>query len=197
MKLREILEEEKIPTDELKKTTVTLPQLMRIALQDIRERHKLSWQEVSRRTIEHGFSLLEHKYNKIIVEIYEKRRELRYPEVRKIRNYMVDAKVTIDGLEKVARKGVNVRSNIFGGISNMAEKLSLEVSSMLRLCIYYSLVTSDELPDEVINEAKKQIENFKFELLWTNVVLMGYVVSEKLWQENKERWIKELEENED
>ena len=172
MKLREILEEEKVPTEELKKTTVTLPQLMRIALQDIRERHKLSWQEVSRRTIEHGFSLLEHKYIKVITEIYEKRRELRYPEVRKIRNYMVDAKVTIDGLEKVARKGVNVRSNIFGGISNMAEKLNLEVSSMLRLCIYYSLVTSDELPDEVIREAKKQIESFKFELLWTKAVLI-------------------------
>ena len=31
-------------------------------------------------------------------------------------------------------------------------------------------MTSDELPDEVIREAKKQIESFKFELLWTKAV---------------------------
>ena len=194
MELREILEErEEIPKDEkLKKTTVILPQLVRIALVDLREKHnKMNWQVMTRRVIEHGFLIIQHEYRGITREIYELRKRLRYPEIDMIRNFMMDTKVNVDGMEKAGRKTVAIRDRIYSAIVDMSEELNIEISSMLRLCIYYSLSTSDELPKEVTDKTEEQKQHFRVKLHKTRAVLMGFEAGEKIWHENKDEWLKE------
>ncbi|MCD6139250.1 MAG: hypothetical protein J7J91_11915, partial [Deltaproteobacteria bacterium] len=154
----------------------------------------LNWQELTRILIEHGFSIIEHRYGKVIREIGELKKELMYPEIRRIRNFLMDTKVNVDGIEKPARKGISIRKGLHSGINTVAEKLGIEFSSMIRLCIYHSLTTSSELPSEVLNESEQQIEKFKRDLLEIRSVLMGFKRDEDIWREKKDEWLKELEE---
>jgi len=78
-------------------------------------------------------------------------------------------------------------------ITDMARRLDINLSSMIRLCIYHSLSTSSELPSEVLNESKKEIEKFKYDLLEAKITLMMFQWGENIWKEKKEEWVKELE----
>ncbi|MCD6144116.1 hypothetical protein, partial [Thermococcus sp.] len=181
--------------EETIQTTIMLPQLVRMVIGDIKEKYPdLNWQELTRILIEHGFSIIEHRYGKVIREIGELKKELMYPEIRRIRNFLMDTKVNVDGIEKPARKGISIRKGLHSGINTVAEKLGIEFSSMIRLCIYHSLTTSSELPSEVLNESEQQIEKFKRDLLEIRSVLMGFKRDEDIWREKKDEWLKELEE---
>ena len=191
-----ILEEPKtyFTSDELKRTTVVLPQLMRLAIADLHQRHfKLSFMEVGRRIIEHGLSILQHKHINAINEIKHLKIKLHYPKVRKVRNYMTDSKSKIDGMEKPAKRSIAVRYELYAAIEGISSTLNIELSSLIRICIYYSLVTSEELPSEVILVASKEKESFEYELRQSKVVLQGFEYSEKLWEEEEEKWKKEKE----
>lgn len=196
---KELIKEErrkpKSEREETIQTTIMLPQLVRMVIGDIKEKYPdLNWQELTRILIEHGFSIIEHRYGKVIREIGELKKELMYPEIRRIRNFLMDTKVNVDGIEKPARKGISIRKGLHSGINTVAEKLGIEFSSMIRLCIYHSLTTSSELPSEVLNESEQQIEKFKRDLLEIRSVLMGFKRDEDIWREKKDEWLKELEE---
>ncbi len=192
-----IKEERRKPRSEREETiqtTIMLPQLVRMVIGDIREKYPdLNWQELTRILIEHGFSIIEHRYGKVIREIGKVRKKLMYPEIRRVRNFLMDTKVNIDGVEKPARKGISIRKGLHSGINTVAEKLGIEFSSMIRLCIYHSLATSSELPSEVLNESKKEIERFKYDLLEAKITLMMFEWGENIWKEKKEEWLKELD----
>ena len=115
-----------------------------------------------------------------------------YPEIRRIRNFLMDTKVNIDGVEKPARKGISIRKGLHSGINTVAEKLGIEFSSMVRLCVYYSLATSSKLPSEVLNESEQQIEKFERDLLEIRAVLIGFKNDENIWREKNDEWVKEL-----
>ena len=186
--------EQEIPDNELQATTVNLPQLIRVVLTDIKERNqKLNWQKISRRIIEHGFSIMEHEYGETIREIGELRRKLRYAKMKRVRNYTMDTKVCIDGTNKMARKSIKIRKTIFAGINTMASILGLEMSSLVRLCIYHSLITSNELPKEVIEASEKEIEKFIYDLEETKNILEKFEQGEQEWDKRVEK-IKEWKE---
>ena len=197
VKRRMLKEEKRKPQTEREETiqtTIMLPQLVRMVLGDMKEKYPgLNWQELTRILIEHGFSMIEHRYGRIIKEIGEMRKELTYPQIRRVRNFLMDTKVNIDGVEKPARKGISIRKNLHSGINTVAEKLGIEFSSMIRLCIYHSLSTSSELPLEVLNESRKEIEKFKYDLLEAKITLMMFRWGENIWKEKKDEWVKELD----
>ena len=185
-----ILEEPKIcfMSNEIKHTTIVLPQLMRIAIADLHQRHfKLSFMEVGRRIIEHGLFILQHKHYEAIEAIKDIKIKLRYPKVKRLRNYMTDSKTKIDGMEKPAKRSIGVRYELYAAIEGISSTLNIELSSFIRLCIYYSLSTSDELPSEVTLVAIKEIESFEYDIRENKVVLRGFEYSEKLW-EDEELW---------
>ena len=185
-----ILEEPKIcfMSNEIKHTTIVLPQLMRIAIADLHQRHfKLSFMEVGRRIIEHGLSILQHKHYEAIEAIKDIKIKLRYPKVKRLRNYMTDSKTKIDGMEKPAKRSIGVRYELYAAIEGISSTLNIELSSFIRLCIYYSLATSNDLPSEVTLVAIKEIESFEYDIRENKVVLRGFEYSEKLW-EDEELW---------
>jgi len=204
--LEEIIKEkeEEIQDSELQATTVNLPQLIRVVLADIKERNReLNWQKISRKIIEHGFSIMEHEYSEVVREVGQLRRKLRYAKMRRVRNYTMDAKVCIDGTNKMARKSIKIRKKIFAGINTMASTLGLEMSSLVRLCIYHSLITSSELPKEVIEASEKEIEKFIYDLEETRNILEKFELGEQDWdvrvkkiREWKERIITRLKNEE-
>ena len=181
--------------EELWQTSITLPQLVRITINNIKEQQSdLNWQDLGRIIIEHGFSIMEYKYNKVVKEIAVLRKGLALPQVRRLRNFMIDTKVNVDGTEKPATKTVVIRRRLQAGINTMAERLGIEMSSMIRLCIYHSFAVGDEsiISKEMIEESKSQLKKFKYDLIEAKVVLMGFEYSEDLWREKKNDWLDEL-----
>ena len=87
---------------------------------------------------------MEHKYSEDVREVGVLMKKLRYAKRRRVRNYMMDAKVCVDATDKMARKSIKIRKKIFAGINTMASTLGLEMSSLVRLCIYHSLITSTD-----------------------------------------------------
>ena len=181
----EVLEERtyKVLKDDLVATTITLPQVIRAALQRLEKIHDRSWRYASRRTAEHGLSILEHKHTATIKEIGPLRDALLFAKPKKIRNFLMDTKVDIDGLNKPQRKVIALRTELNAAIGKLAESLSIEKSSMIRLCMYYSLATSNELPNEVITAVVSETEEFEEELIETIYML-------KLFKSGNEEWLK-------
>lgn len=199
MRIDEIVSKEEkyvVKEDNLQATTVNFPQVIRLVLADIKERHrKLNWQKFSRRIIEHGFSIIEHEYGEEVEEIRVLRSKLRYAKRSRIRNYTMDTKVCVDGTNKMARKSIKVREGIFAAINTMATTLGLEMSSLIRLCVYHSLITSSELPKEIIDASKNEIEKFIDDLEETKSILKDFRQGEEDWDEQTEKirkWKKDV-----
>ena len=189
-----VLDEQKtyFGPNEIRRTTMVLPQLMRLAIDDLHQRHpELSFMEVGRRIIEHGLSILQHKHYEAINDIKDMKAKLRYPKVKRLRNYMTDSKTKIDGMEKPAKRSIGVRNELYAAIEGISSTLNIELSSFMRLCIYYSLSTSEKLPSEVTLVAIKEKESFEYDIREIKVVLQGFEYSEKLWE--KEKWKREKE----
>ena len=180
--------------EEILRTTVTLPQLIRIVMTNMKEENlELNWQEMTRIVVEHGFSIMEHRYGRMLSDIGKLRGELKYPEIKRVRNFLHDTKINVDRVDSPGRKGINVRKKLHGGIATMADRLAIEFSSLIRLCIYHSLSTSRILPEEVINESKDQIERFRYDLLEAKVSLMMFKWGENVWKEKKDMWMREFD----
>lgn len=177
--------EEEIKEKDLQGTTVNFPQIIRLVLTDIKERHKkLNWQRFSRRIIEHGFSIMEYEYGQTVEEIRQLKTKLRYAKRSRIRNYTMDTRVCVDGTNKMSRKSIKLRKTIFAAINDMAFTLGLETSSLIRLCVYHSLVTSRELPEEIIDVSKEEIESFVYDLEETKSILEDFGEGEEKWKDN-------------
>ncbi len=171
-----------IKDKDLQATTVNFPQVIRLVLADIKERdHRLNWQKFSRRIIEYGFSIIEHEYSGTVNEIGDLKKKLRYAKMERIRNYTMDTNVCIDGTNKMARKSVKLRKRMFSAISTMATTLGLEMSSLIRLCVYHSLITSSKLPKEIIDVSEIEIETFIYDLEETKSILESFEQSEQNW----------------
>ena len=180
--------------EEVLRTTLTLPQLIRIVITNMKEENlELNWQEMTRIIAEHGFSIMEHRYSKMLNDIGKLRGELKYPKIKRVRKFLHDTKINVDRVDDPGRKGINIRRKLHAGIITMADSLGVEFSSLIRLCIYHSLSTSCMLPEEVISESKYQIERFRYDLLETKVSLMMFKWGENVWKEKKDMWMREFD----
>ena len=175
------------PEPEDRRIIITLTQLMRRNLE----------KENIEKIIEDGFLLMKHKYEKNIREIEDLKTDLilKTNITKKLTNNfkIIDVKFTINE-KKPATKTVVIRRRLQAGINTMAERLGIEMSSMIRLCIYHSLAVGDEsiISREMIEESKSQLKKFKYDLIEAKVVLMGFEYSEDLWREKKNDWLDEL-----
>ena len=146
--------------------------------------------------VEDGFLLMKCCYGKVIDEIEGLKCDLlsRATITRKYMNKfkVIEVKFNVNRDKSVLR--VLIIKKKFGiEITDMARRLDINLSSMIRLCIYHSLSTSSELPSEVLNESKKEIEKFKYDLLEAKITLMMFRWGENIWKEKKDEWVKELD----
>jgi len=173
---------------EKKRTTVHLPQWLRLSLSELKELYNLSWAELTSRMIEHGFSIIQHRYNEQITAIGKYRKKFRFAKIETIRNFFTDFSVSVDGLEKPKNRPVAVNKNIYSGIGEIGEKLGIDLSSMIRLCLYHSLIETDDIPAEMKNHAQSEVDKFERTIVEREHVMGKLVEADDGWEEKWEKW---------
>ena len=114
--------------------------------------------------------------------------ELRYAEVRPFRNFN-DLRVSIDGMERPVKKYIHVIDGVLASIREIMGIVGVEQSSFIRVCIFYSLSTSEEINREVIEKSKSEVKVFEKRIKQNIFVYQILRNGEKEWKE-KEKNIK-------
>lgn len=195
---KELLKERKVEINDRKevllKVNVILSQIIRMVIRNTSEEHgDISLEDIIEMLVEHGFSVMEHNYTYLLTEIRKLRDELEYPQVNRIRNFLVDTKVNADVIYGPEKKKIVLRKNLYSAIRVMGEKLGIEFSSMVRLCMYHSFLTSISLPKEIINESLTQVEKLRLDLLEAKLLLILFKQGEDMWKEKKHEWMMDID----
>jgi len=178
----------KVNEQEKKRTTVHLPQWLRLSLSELKELYNLSWAELTSRMIEYGFSIIQHKYSEQIAAIGEYRKKFRFAKIQVIRNFFTDFSVTVDGLDKPKNKPVTISKNIYSGIGEIGEKLGIDLSSMIRLCLYHSLIETNDIPAEMRSHARSEVDEFERTIVEREHVMEKLAEADDRWEEKWEKW---------
>ena len=177
---------DKSDDEEEKRTTVNLPQITRIAFAKLKSQYDLPFSYIIQRTVTHGLSALQHEHKDKLKFIREAREALLFPKMRKIRNFMYELTVSVDGMEQVKRQTINIRKGIFAAIQENSALLAIEQSSMIRLCIYFSFATSETLFDEIKDVSQFEVKKFNERLEENIVAYDGFRYMEQKWKERTE-----------
>ena len=166
----------------LARTSVVMPQIVRIGMDSIQDGFdSLSQRYILHQMVEHGHSLLQHNHWKEIKEIAEARQLLRFPKVHDLRNFMSEIRAVVDGLKKPQRREIRMREETLSSLGVISKELSIEQSSLIRLCLYYSMSTAVELHPEMREVAVEEVAKFVDYLKRRKVIYQGFVHIEELW----------------
>lgn len=172
--------------DKLERTSVMMPQIVRMGIESIQGSYNgLSQRYLLYQIVEHGHSILQHNHWQEIKEIGKARKVLGFPKVKDIRNFMHEIKAVIDGMEKLQRREVRVRAEVLSSLGEMSRIVGIEQSSLMRLCMYYSMTTAKEIHLEMRKVAESEVAIFKDYLKRRKVLYKGFVHIEKLWSEDE------------
>lgn len=160
-------------TEEEIRTTVTLPQPIRIALSALKEERNEPMKYIISQVITHGHSILQHKHSDSLESIRLARKELAYPKMQPIRNFLHETKFTVDGMARPVQRTITLPTKTLHPLKEKAITLSIEQSSMIRLCIFFSFATSYSIDKEIVKSAKHEINVFQDRLIELMVLYPG------------------------
>ena len=173
-------------SEKFQRTSVMMPQIVRMGIESIQDGYNgLSQRYILYQLVEHGHSILQHNHWREIKEISNARKILAFPKVKDIRNFMHEIKTVIDGMEKLQRREVRMHGDTLSSLIEMARIVGIEQSSLIRLCMYYSMTTSKEVHPEMLEVAKKEVAIFKDHLKRRKVLYTGFVHIEGLWEKEE------------
>ena len=145
--------------DEEATTMMVISDEIRLGILQLKNKQAVQW------TIEqiaiHGFSCIEHGYSHQVNEIGELQLELSYAKSKLIKEYTSGTKVSLDSIRKKRKQGIKIRRNILNGMSRYADVLSLDKSTVFRICMYFSFVTSRSIASDIKEKAKIEKKNFE------------------------------------
>ena len=171
--------------EEFVRTSVMMPQIVRMGIDSIQGNYDgLSQRYILYQLVEHGHSILQHNYWREIKEIAKAKKALSFPKMKDIRNFMYEIKATIDGMSSPQRREVRMRKETLYSIVEMSGIIGVEQSSLIRLCMYYSMTTAKELHPEMKDIAEKEVAIFREHLKRRKVMYKGFVHIEKLWEQD-------------
>ena len=163
----------------LKRTTIMMPQTMRIELELLRTKWNHPQRYLIYQLVYHGHSILEHLHIKDIHEIISIRNSMGQPKIQRIKDFIYNMRTTINGLDYPRQREVRVMPAILSSFGEISSALSIEQSSLMRLCAYYSIVSYPKLSSEIFEIAQKEIAKFKRYVEETAVLYEGFKVAEE------------------
>lgn len=187
-RIEDVLEDERyrsIEDEKLKPTTVFMPQIMRLGLSELKEKHGVSIKYLIERVVRHGHSIIQHEFLDGINTIKKAKIDLRYAKLRALRNFN-ELRVDIDGMERPIKRFIQIREGIIVSIRELSEVLGIEQSSFIRLCIYFSLGTSEEVHKEVLDIASRETQIFRERIEEILYFYNGIVQLEEGWRKKNE-----------
>lgn len=169
--------------EKLTRTSVMMPQVVRMGIEAVQSGFNgLSQRYILYQMVEHGHSILQHNHQREIKVISKAREALSFPKMKDIRNFMYEIKATIDGMQTPQRREVRIQEGTLSSIIEISRIVGIEQSSLIRLCMYYSMTTATKLHPEMREAAEKEVGVFKNHLKRRKVMYKGFVHIEKMWE---------------
>jgi hypothetical protein len=165
--------------EKLKRTTIMMPQTIRIEIGLLRSKWDYSQRYLIYQLIYHGHSILEHLHIKDIREIESIRVSMGQPKIQRIRDFLYNMSTTVNGLDYPKQREVRVIPKIQASLGTISDALNIEQSSLMRLCAYYSFVSYPDLSFEILEIAQKEIAKFNRYVEETAVLYEGFIVAEE------------------
>lgn len=125
----------------------------------LKEQHR-TWQQL----IDYGLYVVQSKYESQIESIRSLVNQIRFSEVQDVRDYVIDFSVMIDTLVGSTKKlSISVEEETYNKINSIGALLGITTSSMVRLCVYHSILTEihEEIPNEIKERIKRETEIFR------------------------------------
>ena len=89
-------------------------------------------------------------------------------------------------MEKPVKRYIHVMDGILASIRELSGIVSIEQSSFIRICIFYSLSTSEKINEEVKEKAKSEIMVFERRVDDNIILYKNLKIAEKERRENGE-----------
>lgn len=156
-----------VPSTEFHMTSTKIPNELKAAIYLLSRNYSNdSWLKTSRLIIEHGFTILMHKHNEKIKKIEDLQFNiLSSPFIKtdKISMYMVfeyNNSLTI-GTEKTTKMSIRIQPKYANAIRKIAAIFNYKQFDITKICMVYSVLTSDEVPVYIKSELEKLLEEFE------------------------------------
>ena len=116
-----------------------------------------TWQQL----LDYGLYVVQCKYESQIESIRSLVNQIRFSKVQDVRDYVIDFSVMIDiSIGNNKKLSISVMEETYNKIESISAILGVATSSMVRLCIYHSILTEihEEVSDEIKEYIKKETE---------------------------------------
>ena len=163
----------------LLRTSIMMPQTMRIELELFRTRWNHPQRYLIYQLVYHGHSILEHLHTKDIQEITSIRNSMGQPKIQRIKDFIYNMRTTVNGLASPKQREVRAMPAILSSLGDISAALSIEKSSLMRVCAYYSIISYPDLSIEILETARKEIAKFNRYVEETAVLYEGFKVAEE------------------
>ena len=162
----------------LLRTTIMMPQTMRIEIELLRSKWDYPQRYLIYQLVYHGHSILEHLHSQDIREILSIRNSMGHPKIQRIKDFIYNMRTSVNGLEHPRQREVRAMPKILASFGTISDSLSIEQSSLMRVCAYYSIITYPDLSTEILRTARKEIAKFNRYVEETAVLYEGFKVAE-------------------
>jgi hypothetical protein len=163
------------------RTTAMIPQTMRIEIEQIGTRWNYTQRYIIFQLVYHGHAKLQHNSNDIIKEIEQRKSTMGHPKIGRVRDFLYDMHTTINGLKNPKQRAIFTTGAISSSLAKMANVLGIERASLIRLCMYYSIITLEDAAPEILTVAKQEIRKFEEYIEETEILYDGLILAETKW----------------
>ena len=164
--------------DTLKRTNIMMPQTLRIELEQLKSKWDYPQRYLIYQLVYHGHSIVEHTYMRQIRKIRKLRDSMGQPKIQRIKDFIYDMRTIVNGLATPKPREVRATPAILSSFGEMESSLSIEQSSLMRLCIYYSILTYSDVTLEIQEVAQNEIKKFARYVGESEVLYKGFKLAE-------------------
>ena len=180
--------------EKLIRTTAMIPLTMRIEIERIGAHWNYSQRYIIFQLVYLGHAKFEHKYDAIINEIKRRKNAMGHPKIKRVKQFLFNMRTRVNGLEDPKQRAIVMDKRITASLATMAEALSVEYASLIRLSMYYSIITLEDVAPEVIAVATHEIQKFQTYIEETDVLYEGLILVEAKWAEREQELKAEVKE---
>jgi hypothetical protein len=165
------------PSNEFNTTSTRISNEIRAAVQILARLYSSdSWLKTSRIVIEHGFTILIHKNKDIIKEIENVQMNIlncKSKDKSKFNMFLVFEYQNrlIFGKEENIKMTIRIQPKYANAMYKVSSSLNFAKYDIIRACMSYSIVTDTDLPEYIIKDCQKVVDEFEEKLKQYNEAL--------------------------
>lgn len=170
-------------------TTLMVPRLVLTTVNKVRREYpSFSIRYIFYQLIKHGFAMIENEYKDNVKRLDVLRAPLEFAEIAPIQNFLSDVHIVVNGLKDPRRQNIVTPMYVSNALTDWSRILSTDRASLMRLCMYYSVVTIEmsEIEVKVKPTAEREITAFREHITNLDALYQGFTLAESIKAKVKE-----------